>query len=249
MAAENRYQNICRCTKQLIGDLADESDAEALHYAVQAALTRYSQVFERIVTQVIQLTVAGYFGIPLVNWSGDQLCEIAYLHWPAASSVAGTKTENKILSYYYWFNGTYDGAEKVYTYVDMQIEGSTLPEINDYILVAGVCQHRILGMEYTNYTGGDASTYSTVPKSHEHILSLGAAAYYLRLREVGPQLLLENPDGSGYYSAYHMGVMADMSDRYMRDFEQELYKLYQKRPHRPLWSNVGRARLQRIEGK
>ena len=56
MAVENRYQNIIRCTRQLIGDLSDADDAEALHYSVQTALTRYSQVFERIVAQVLQLS-------------------------------------------------------------------------------------------------------------------------------------------------------------------------------------------------
>lgn len=248
MAAESRYANIVRAIRQLIGDTDSSVTAEAMYYCVNAALVRYSQVFERIVTQVFQLSVGGIYGIPLRNWSGDQLCEIAYLHWPASSTVAATTTENKILNYWYSFDGGYDSGEQNYVYVDLQVEGSTLPAADDYILVSGVCQHRINGMEYQNYGAGDASNYSTVPKAHEHIISLGAAAYALRYRECGPQLLLEDPLGESYYSAYHQGVMIEAGDRYMHDFEQELYKLSLKRFPRPIWSPTERNRMDRLTG-
>jgi hypothetical protein len=249
MAAESRYANIVRAVRQLIGDSDSIVTAEAMYYSVQAALARYSSVFERVIAQTLKLSFAGLWAQPLKNWSGDQLCEIAYLHWPAASTVPTTVTENKILNYWYWFDGYYSSGAYELCYVDLQVEGSTLPAAEDYILVAGICQHRILGMEYQNYGAGDASTYSTVPKAHEHIISLGAAAYALRYREAGPQLLLEDPLGESYYSTYHIGVMADMSDRYMRDFEQELYKLNAKRFHRPIWSPTERERMQRLDGK
>jgi hypothetical protein len=137
----------------------------------------------------------------------------------------------------------YSGNAKETFYVDLQVEGDDMPAEDDYILVSGVMQHRITGMDYTNYDEGAASTYSTIPKTHDYILALGAASYALKSREVG--LAVEASSEPGYISAYHVGVMAEMAARYEQDFEQELYKLSQKKLHRPTWGNPERRRLQR----
>jgi hypothetical protein len=239
----NRYEAIQRCVRKLLGDLANtEWDAEVLYYCVNAALNRYEQINERIETQCIQLTAAGIFGQSLINWSGDDLCEVAYLHWPASSTVAATTGENKIIDWWYYNKGYYSSGAKQTVFVDLQVEGATLPALNDYILVSGVCHHRILGMEYDHYDSGTVSTYSTLPKHHDYLLALGAASYALKSREVG--LAVEASTEPGYISAYHVGVMAEMAARYEQDFEQELYKLSQKKIHRPTWGVPERRRLQ-----
>jgi hypothetical protein len=239
-----RYETIVRCVRKLLGDLVNtEWDAEVLYYCIGAALTRYSQINERIETQCLQLLSAGLFAQSLLNWTGDSLCEIVYLHWPAASTVAATTGENKIVDWWYYNHGHYSSGAKETVYVDLQVEGTTLPAANDYILVSGVCQHRITGMEYVNFDDGTAAQYSTIPKTHDYIISLGAASYALKSREVG--LAVEASTEPGYISAYHVGVMAEMAARYEQDFEQELFKLSQKKLHRPTWGTPERRRLQR----
>jgi len=240
----NRYETVLRCVRKLLGDLANaEWDSEVLYYCIGAALARYSQINERIETQCIQLITGGLFAQSLLNWTGDTLCEVVYLHWPAASTVALTITENKIVDWWYYNHGHYTTGAKETVYVDLQVEGSSLPSTSDYILVSGVVQHRLTGMEYSHFDAGDAATYSTIPKTHDYILALGAASYALKSREVG--LAVEASTEPGYISAYHVGVMAEMASRYEQDFEQELYKLSQKKLHRPSWGTPERRRLQR----
>ena len=242
--ALNRYDTLLRCVRKLLGDLANnEWDPEVLYYCIGATLTRYAQINERIETQCIQLSTAGLFGQSLLAWTGDSLCEVVYLHWPAASTVPTTVGENKITDWWYYNHGHYATSAKETVYVDLQVEGSTLPAANDYILVSGVVQHRITGMEFSNWDAGDASTYSTIPKTHDFIIALGAASYALKSREVG--LAVEASTEPGYISAYHVGVMAEMASRYEQDFEQELFKLSQKKLHRPAWGVPERRRLQR----
>ena len=236
----SRYANILACTRQLIGDLSDAEDPCVLYYCINTALTRYSSFNERIETQCLKLLTAGCFAQSLLNWTGDIICELAYIHWPAASTVPTTTTENKITDWWYYNHGLFSTTAKETIYVDLQIEGTAVPAVDDYVLVSGVCQHRITGMDYVNYDNSDVSTYSTLPKTHDYIIALGAAAYALRVREVGPQLLLE-----GYISAYNMGVMAEMGERYMRDFEGELYQLSLKKLNRPAWGAPERKRMQR----
>lgn len=240
----NRYDTILRCVRKLLGDLAnDQWDPEVLYYCVNAALSRYSQINERVETQCIQLLTAGLFGQSLLNWSGDSLCEVVYLHWPASATVAATTGENKLVDWWYYNHGTYATTAKETVYVDLQVEGTTLPAVSDYIMVSGVMNHRITGMSYTNYDDGTAATYTTIPKTHDYILAIGAASYALKSREVG--LAVEASTEPGYISAYHVGVMAEMAARYEQDFEQELYKLSQKKLHRPTWGTPERRRLQR----
>ena len=240
----NRYETLVRCVRKLRGDLAnDQWDGEVLYYCINAALTRYSQVNERVVTQCLQLTSAGLFGQSLINWQGDKLCEVVYVHWPAASTVEATTGENKIVDWWYYNHGYYSSGAKETVCVDLQVEGATLPAQNDYLLVSGVVPHRIQGMDYRHFDAGDASTDSTLPKTHDYIIALGAAAYALKSREVG--LSVEASTEPGYISAYHVGVMAEMGARYEQDFEQELYKLSQKKLHRPAWGAPERRRLQR----
>lgn len=236
----NRYENIEACVKQLIGDPDTYPDAETLWYCINAALARYASFNERVETQCIKLLTAGLFGQSLFNWTGDAICEVVYLHWPAQSTVPTTVGENKITNWWYYNKGWYATTAKESVFVDLQVEGSTLPAVDDYVLVSGVVPHRITGMTYLNWDAGDASTYTTIPKTHDYIVALGAAAYALRYREVGPQLLLE-----GYISTYYMGVMAEMGERYMRDFEGELYQLSLRRPSRPLWGTPERRLAQR----
>jgi hypothetical protein len=239
-----RYETLLRCVRKLLGDLAnDQWDAEVLYYCVNSALARYSQINERVETQCIQLLSDGLFGQSLLNWQGDSICEVVYLHWPAESTVAATTGENKIVDWWYYNHGHYSSGAKETVYVDLQIEGSPLPAADDYILVSGVMNHRITGMEYTNFDDGTAATYSTIPKTHDYIIALGAASYALKSREVG--LAVEASTEPGYISAYHVGVMAEMAARYEQDFEQELFKLSQKKLHRPSWGVPERRRLQR----
>jgi hypothetical protein len=77
----NRYETILRCVRKLLGDLAnDQWDAEVLYYCVGSALSRYAQINERVETQCIQLESDGLFGQSLINWQGDKICEVVYLH-------------------------------------------------------------------------------------------------------------------------------------------------------------------------
>jgi len=240
----NRYETLLRCVHKLLGDLVNtEWDAEVLYYCINAAITRYGQINERVDTQCIKLLTAGLFGQSLYNWTGDAICEVVYLHWPAQSTVAATVGENKITDWWYYNKGWYASGAKESVFVDLQVEGSTLPAVDDYILVSGVVPHRVTGMEYTNWDAGDGSTYTTIPKSHDYIVALGAASYALKSREVG--LAVEASTEPGYISAYHVGVMAEMAARYEQDFEQELFKLSQKKLHRPAWGSPERRRLQR----
>jgi hypothetical protein len=159
------------------------------------------------------------------------------------ATVAATVAENEIIDWWYYNHGVYSGIAKETVYVDLQIEGGDLPEEDDYVLVSGVVQHRITGMEYSHYDAGDPSTYSTVPKTYDYIIALGAASYALKSREVG--LAVEASSEPGYISAYHVGVMAEMAARYEQDFKQELYKLSQKKLYRPTWGVPERRRFQR----
>lgn len=242
------YSNLVSWVQNLLGDVVpDQWDAEVLYTCIRTALNRYGQIYERIETQCVQLTRAGIFAQPLANWSLDQLAEIVYLHWPASSTIAATTSENKIVDYWYYFHGEYVGSSAVQTcYVDLKVSGSTLPAQNDYILVVGVCEHVLQGMPLIWYGGTYNSYYSTVPYAHHGLIALGSAAYALRSREV--QLALEaGSTPVGFGSAYHVGIMSDLAEKYMHDFEFELQILSQKKLHRPVWADPERRRLQRIE--
>jgi len=241
------YDGIEAQVRNILGDTNDDSwDAQVIEYSIHMAMDRYSTVVERVITQCIQLTQAGVWAQPLTNWTGDPLCEVVYVHWPAHSTIPTTTDENKVLDYFYYFHGSKPGASIIHTcYLDLKVDGSTLPAASDYIMVTGTCKHRIEGMEYEYYGGGDSSTYTTIPLAHRHIISLGAAAYCLRSHEVN-RAVKAGAVPVGFESAYHVGIMADMAERFMRDFEAELYLLAQKKLDRPIWGDPERRRLQRL---
>ena len=77
------------------------------------------------------------------------------------------------------------------------------------------------------------------------ITAAGGAAYALRSRESG--LSVQADVEPGFVDAYHVGVLADLSDRYMQEFEAGLELLKQKRLDRPPWGMPERKRLRRLE--
>ena len=220
--------------RSMIGDLSGSSwNDTTLNNAIRAALGRYSAAVERVEMQVLQLVGSGLFGLSLENWATTQLQEVAYLHWPAEATMAETTGENKIIDWWYYKSYT-GGALKIL--FDCQVEGATLPAEEDYILVTGILKHQLEGL--------DSAAYTSIVGTHFHLLSLGAAAYALRSKE--GQINVAS-SVSTYATAYHVGILAEMANDFMREFNEELEVIRQKRLERPPWGIAERKRMRRIE--
>jgi hypothetical protein len=245
MSLTTRFEFLVDGLRFLIGDLAaDQWEETVLYYAIRCALARYEQVFERVTTQVIQLIQGGLFGIPLDLGEDDPLCEVVYLHWPAAASVEATTGQNQIKEWWYSSQGS---ASAQSICVDLVVEGPDLPAADDYILLTGVQRQRMDGLGVDYYESEPARGFQTVPLNHEWIILLGAAAYGLRSRECSIALKSSSEViTEGYYSPYHVGVLSDLANRYIQEFEVELQHLAEKRLHRPPWGITERRRLRRL---
>jgi hypothetical protein len=219
--------------KSLIGDAGLASyTAAQVDDALAVALARYSQTVERVETKTFKLKGAGIFAQSLENW-GAGLQAVAYVHWPAVSTVAATTAENKVLDWWAYLKS--DG----YFYLDLLIDGSTRPALDDYILVTGVTTHEINGFTYL----GAAGAATSVPKIHWGLLALGAAAYAMRSRE---STLAVQGGGPDFSTAYHVGVLSDLANRMEERFEMELAKIAEKRLERPPWGYPEKKRMRRI---
>jgi hypothetical protein len=218
--------------RSLIGDLAGSTwNDTTLDNSIRAALGRYAAAVENVSTQSIQLVGSGLFGLSLENWVAPALQEVAYLHWPAVSTVALTVGENKLIDW--WYYKTYvTTTEKIL--FDCQVEGTTLPAANDYILVRGVVKPLLEGL--------DTAGVSTAADTHFYLLAIGAAAYALRSKE--SQINVASAGGT-YPSPYHAGVEAELAEQYMREFNQEIEVIKQKRLERPPWGIAERGRMRR----
>jgi len=218
----------------MIGDAAGTTwSSSILTDAIRAALGRYSAAVENVATQVIQLVGDGLFGLSLENWATTKLQEIAYLHWPAAALLSDVTGENKIIDW--WYYKTYSGTTEKILF-DCQVEGTTLPAEDDYIMVRGVVKPLLEGL--------DSAAVSTVPDTHFFLLALGAAAYALRSKE--GQINVAS-SVSTYATAYHVGILAEMANDYMTEFNNELVVIRQKRLERPPWGIAERKRMRRVE--
>ncbi len=233
--------------RDLLGDIAaDEWDAAVLDRCLRMAVWRYGQVFERIEGKVTQLKNGGLYDLEF-TWSGLTVPnDVAYLHWPAASTVANTTTENKITDWWVWYAAGSTNPPLVYMpHFGFQVSGATLPAANDYVLYYGILEHTIDGMTPEEYGSGSAVTGSTVPKNHFHLLEMGGAAYALRSRESG--LSVAAGTEPGFIDAYHVGVLAGLGDQFMQEFDANLDELKKKRLERPPWGMPERKRLRRVE--
>jgi hypothetical protein len=232
--------------RDLLGDLAaDEWDAGVLDRSLRMALGRYGQVFERVECSLTQLANGGLHNLEL-TFSGLTIPrEVAYLHWPAASSIAATTAENRLLDWWVWYASTAAAPSVFKPRFGFQVSGAELPAANDYVLYYGILDHQIDGMTPEEYGTGTAAVGSTVPRTHFHLLQAGGAAYALRSRESG--LSVQADVEPGFVDAYHVGVLADLSDRCMQEFEAGLELLKQKRLERPPWGMPERKRLRRLE--
>jgi hypothetical protein len=220
--------------RSMIGDISGTSWTDTtIDNAIRAALGRYSAAVENVATQCIQLVGSGVFGLSLQNWVAPALQEVAYLHWPAESTVALTVGENKIIDW--WYYKTYQSTTEKILF-DCQVEGTTLPATNDYILVTGVSKPLLEGL--------DSAGVSTVPDTHFYLLAIGAAAYALRSKEV--QINVASSI-STYQTAYHVGILAEIANDYMTEFTNELVIIRQKRLERPPWGIAERKRMRRVE--
>jgi hypothetical protein len=175
---------------------------------------------------------AGRSGLSLENWATTTLQEVAYLHWPAQSTPAATSSENKLIDW--WYYKTYASTTEKILF-DCQVEGSTLPAANDYILVRGVVRPLLEGL--------DSAAVSTAADTHFYLLAIGAAAYALRSKEA--QINVAS-SVSTYPSPYHAGVLAGMAEEYMREFSAEIVIIKQKRLERPPWGIAERQRMRRV---
>jgi hypothetical protein len=218
--------------RSLIGDVSGSTWSDTtLDNCIRAALGRYSAAVEHVQTQVIQLAGGGLYGLSLQNWATTILQEVAFLLWPASATVAATTSENKIIDW--WYYKSYESStEKIF--VDLQVEGTTMPAANDYILVRGVVKPSLDGL--------DSASVTTVPDTHFYVLSLGAAAYAWRAKE--GQLWAAT---ATYPTAYHVGMLAEMAEAAMREFEAALEIIRQKRLERPPWGIPERKRQRRLE--
>jgi hypothetical protein len=219
--------------RSLIGDISGSTWSDTtLDNCIRAALGRYSAAVENVSTQCIQLVGSGLFGLSLENWAATTLQEVAYLHWPANSSPGATTNENKLIDWWYYKSYT-STVEKIY--FDCQVEGTDLPEVNDYILVRGVVKPLLEGL--------DSAAVSTVADTHFYLLAIGAAAYALRSKEA--QINVASSVAT-YPSPYHAGVLAGMAEEYMREFSAEIVIIKQKRLERPPWGIAERQRMRRV---
>ncbi len=219
--------------RSLIGDLAGATWSDTtLDNAIRAALGRYSAAVENVSTQCIQLVGSGLYGLSLENWSTTTLQEVAYLHWPAQSSVAATTGENKLIDW--WYYKTYAASTEKILF-DCQVEGTTLPAANDYILVRGVIKPLLEGL--------DSAAVSTAADTHFYLLAIGAAAYALRSKEA--QINVASSVAT-YPSPYHAGVLAELAAEYMKEFNAEIEIIKQKRLERPPWGIAERKRMRRV---
>jgi hypothetical protein len=223
--------------RALIGDVSGSSwDNTVLDNCLRASLGRYAAAVENLATRCIQLVGSGLFGLSLENWgSAPALQEVAYLHWPAESTVAATTGENKLIDW--WYYKTYTGTTEKILF-DCQVEGATMPAANEYILVSGVVRSLLEGL--------DSAAVSSVPDTHFHILTLGAAAYALRSKE--GQINVAS-SASTYATAYHVGLLAEMANDFNLEFEKELEIIRHKRLERPPWGIAERKRMRRVAGK
>jgi hypothetical protein len=218
--------------RSLVGDTTGSIWANTtIDDCIRAALGRYAAAVEHVQTQVVQLSAGGLYGLSLAGWISPALQEVAFLLWPASSTLAASTGENKIIDY--WYYKSYSGSSEV-IYVDLQVEGTTLPAANDYVLVRGIVKSLLEGL--------DSAAVSTVPDTHFYIITLGAAAYAWRAKE--GQLWAA---AASYPTAYHVGMMAGMAEDTMREFERELEIIRQKRLERPPWGTPERKRQRRIE--
>ncbi len=230
MAGFTRWNSIVDQASWLLGDIAEpyQWDREALYWAARAVLDRYGQVFERTEVQCIQLPSAGRFGLSLQNWAGDKIAEVVYLHWPAQSTVAATTGENKIID---WWYSPMVSTNRYDVTVDIQVEGTTFPAQNDYILVRGALQHHIAGMETDYYGSTNVAAYSSVPEAHEGLIAIGVCAYCFRMRQ--SSMAIKAGSEPGFASPYHVNLLADLAEKFNTDFERELAILADKRLFRP----------------
>lgn len=227
------YTEITDIIKSLVGDPALGTYTTAqIDDALAIALTRYSQIVERVETKTFKLKAAGIFAQSLENW-GTGLQSVAYVHWPAVATIPGTTGENKILDWWAYLKS--DG----YFYLDLLVDGSTLPALDDYVLVTGVTTHEINAFTYM----GVAATATSVPKIHWGLLALGASAYALRSRE---STLAVQGGGPDFTTAYHVGILSELANRTEDRFELELAKIAEKRLERPPWGYPEKKRMRRI---
>ena len=133
--------------RDLLGDLAaDEWDAGVLDRCLRMALGRYGQVFERVECSLTQLANGGLHNLEL-TFSGLTIPkEVAYLHWPAASSIPATTAENRLLDWWVWYASTAAAPTVFKPRFGFQVSGAALPAANDYVLYYGILDHQIDGM-------------------------------------------------------------------------------------------------------
>lgn len=228
------YETITDMVYDLIGDhpmaIYETARVDA---CLATALSRYAAVIERVETRTLQLSGGGLFGLSLGGWSGDPLQSVAYLHWPAAATVPGTSGQNKILDWWYYRKA--DGI----LYVDLQVEGTTLPTLDDWILVTGVTSHAIDGFTYL----GVAGTATSVARTDWSILALGAAAYAMRSQEA---VYAVQSQGLNFNTAYHVGVLSELANAMLANFDRELERIAEKRLERPPWGLAERKRMRRV---
>jgi hypothetical protein len=223
--------------RSLVGDVSGSSWGNTdLDNCIRLALNRYCEAVEPVLTRVIELVGGGVFGLSLENWGSPQIEEVAYLHWPASTSVGGTTTENKIIDWWYYKYGFSDITGSLETVkIDVQIDGDTLPANGDDILVTAVVKPQLDGL--------DSASYTSINDTAFPVIALGASAYAFRAKE--SQINVASSIAT-YPSAIHVGVMRELALDAMREFELALEQERKKRLERPPWGLAERKRMRRL---
>ena len=110
---------------------------------------------------------------------------------------------------------------------------------DDWILVTGVTSHAIDGFTYL----GVAGTATSVAKTDWSILALGAAAYAMRSQEA---VYAVQSQGLNFNTAYHVGVLSELANAMLANFDRELERIAEKRLERPPWGLAERKRMRRV---
>lgn len=231
------YTEVEKVVLALVGDpgkaLYSSEDVAA---GVLIGLGRYAKVVETVEYKILTLAENGLFGHSL-SGLGAGLQEVVYAHWPAASSVAATVNANQVSDWWYYRGYLGD------LYLDVQVDGATLPVAGDKLMVGCSMKPWIAGLsEY-----GVVGSVTSLPQVYFHIVAIGAAAYCLRAKEAR---LAADPAGIGTYaSAYHVNVLAGLANDLLKDFDAELAKIQEKRLERPPWGSAERKRMRRVGEK
>ncbi len=235
------YTVIVGMVSALLGDIEDDQYAtEQIDAALRVALGRYSLIRPNVETQVIMLTGSGLLSQNLGAWQNTILLEPLYLAWPGAGDKPQDFAENLITDWYAYYVG--NGASVT---VDLQVDGSTLPVVDDYILVEGMVAHTIEGMDMYEYLGQNEELYTSIPKHHLHALVIGAAGYASRAHE--QQLSMQaGSAATGYTTTYAIGTLAEQANKFLTEFENELKNIERFSRTRYPWSGSERKRLERI---